>query len=95
MERRIRKISNGAIQTTESTQLRVAAYYRVSSNTYEQEESLELQIKYYTNLIDNQPDWICAGIFADKDSGRNTKNRPEFVKLMKSCRAKGVDLVLT
>jgi DNA invertase Pin-like site-specific DNA recombinase len=93
MGKRIRKKSDYGILTSESTQLRVAAYCRVSKNACEQEESLELQIEHYTNLISNQPDWICAGIYADKGSGRNTKNRPAFIELMKQCRKK-IDLIL-
>lgn len=94
MGRRIRKKSNRKASTTAASGLRVAAYCRVSKNTNEQEDSLELQVSYYTNLIYSHFDWINAGVFADKGSGRNTKNRPAFLELMKLCRKKKVDLIL-
>lgn len=50
---------------SESTNLRVAAYCRVSTDSQEQENSYENQLNYYTNFIDSHPSWINAGIFAD------------------------------
>ena len=51
--------------------LRVAAYCRVSTEQEEQESSFEGQVTYYTNLIENNPEWEMAGIFADIRVGRN------------------------
>lgn len=45
--------------------LRVAAYCRVSTEQEQQESSFENQVAYYTNLIQSNPDWEFAGIFAD------------------------------
>lgn len=78
-----------------SSPLRVAAYCRVSTDAEEQENSLESQMQYYADMIDSRPDWISAGIFSDTGSGRNTKHRPNFVRLMELCRKKKVDLILT
>jgi DNA invertase Pin-like site-specific DNA recombinase len=75
--------------------LRVAAYCRVSSDSDEQESSLESQIAYYTDRVERHTGWICAGVFSDTGSGRNTKKRPEFKKLMELCRKRKVDLILT
>ena len=94
MRKRTRKKSDHGTSTSKPSQLRVAAYCRVSKNAYEQEESLELQSTYYSTLIENRPDWICAGIFIDKGSGTNTKKRSAFIELMKSCRAMKIDMVL-
>ena len=66
-------------------QLRVVAYCRVSSDKDEQENSLESQMEYYAELIDSRPDWVCAGILSDSTSGRSTKKRLAFGKLMDLC----------
>ena len=49
----------------EQKKLRVAAYARVSTDTDEQEGSYEAQVNHYTTLIQNNPDWEFAGMFAD------------------------------
>ena len=46
-------------------QYRVAAYCRVSTEKEEQENSLENQITYYKNKIENTPNWTLVDIFAD------------------------------
>ena len=45
--------------------LRVAAYCRVSTDSEEQITSYEAQKAYYTQKIEENPDWELAGIFAD------------------------------
>ena len=45
---------------------RVAAYCRVSTDSEEQLTSYTAQKAYYTQKIDENPDWEMAGIFADK-----------------------------
>ena len=46
-------------------QLRVAAYCRVSTEQEEQQNSYQVQIEYYTDLIHSKKEWTLAGIFAD------------------------------
>lgn len=46
--------------------LRVAAYCRVSTDDEDQTKSYQSMIKYYTDLIQNNKQWVFAGIFADK-----------------------------
>lgn len=43
--------------------LRVAAYCRVSTEQEEQTSSIELQKRYYTQLISGNPNWENVGIF--------------------------------
>ena len=45
---------------------RVAAYCRVSTNSEEQLNSYAAQKSYYTQKIEETPDWEMAGIFADE-----------------------------
>lgn len=59
----------------------VAAYCRVSTKLESQENSLLLQVDYYTSYIKSNPDWNFVGVYADSASGRNTK-RSNFQKMM-------------
>lgn len=77
-------------------QLRVAAYCRVSTEEEEQQSSYEAQCTYYTDKIMTNPDWTMAGIFADEGiSGTSTKNRDDFNRMIRRCRQKKIDLILT
>lgn len=75
--------------------LNVAAYCRVSTEQEEQQNSYQVQIEYYTNYINSNPEWTLAGIFADEGiSGTQTKNRTEFNRMIRMCKKKKIDLVL-
>ena len=75
--------------------LRVAAYCRVSTDLEEQTSSIELQKRYYTFKISGNPNWKNAGIFAERATGLNLKERPEFYKMIRKCRKREIDLILT
>lgn len=86
--------SRDEIQRT--TRLNVAAYCRVSTDQEEQESSYEAQISYYTEKIGKNNDWQMAGIFADEGiTGTQAKKRPEFLKMIRLCRQRKIDMVLT
>ena len=73
--------------------LKVAAYCRVSTDQEEQESSYEAQISYYTEKINKNSEWQMAGIFADEGiSGTQAKKRPEFLKMIRLCRQRKIDL---
>lgn len=77
-------------------QLRVAAYCRVSTDQEEQQNSYNVQIAYYTDLINRKREWTLAGIFADEGiSGTQAKKRPEFLKMIRMCKKQKIDLVIT
>ena len=77
-------------------QLRVAAYCRVSTEEEEQQSSYEAQCSYYTDKIMNNPEWTMAGIYADEGiTGTSTKKREEFKRMIRHCRQKKIDLILT
>lgn len=79
----------------QSERLRVAAYCRVSTELDEQANSYETQVSYYKNLIQKDPSWEMAGIFADDGiSGTNTKKREQFNKMIAACKAGKIDLIL-
>ena len=80
----------------ETFKLRVAAYVRVSSDSEEQENSFVVQYDYYTNLINNNPDWIFADIYADNGiTGTEMNKRDDFVRMLEDCRLGKIDLVIT
>ena len=77
-------------------QLRVAAYCRVSTAEEEQQNSYQVQIAYYTDLINRKKEWSLVGIFADEGiSGTQTKKRTEFNRMIRMCKNKKIDLVIT
>ena len=77
-------------------QLRVAAYCRVSTDDEEQLTSYEAQQNYYTDKIMTNHEWTMAGIFADEGiTGTSARKRPEFLKMIRQCRQKKIDVVLT
>lgn len=69
MEQRIRKVTcipakrSVVSNANEYPQKRVAAYCRVSTEEEEQQSSFENQVSYYTNLIQNRPEWtLCRRV---------------------------------
>ena len=81
---------------TVTKQLRVAAYCRVSTKEEEQASSYEAQCEYYTDKIMSNKEWTMAGIFADEGiTGTSTKKRTEFLRMIRQCKQKKIDLILT
>lgn len=77
-------------------QLRVAAYCRISTEQEEQQNSYQVQIQYYTDLINGKKEWTLAGIFTYEGiSGTQTKKRTEFNRMIRMCKQKKIDLILT
>ena len=74
---------------------RVAAYVRVSRSTDRLLHSAAAQISYYNELIQNNPEWIFAGVYADTDiSGLSTAARDEFTRLLADCDSGKIDIIL-
>ena len=76
--------------------MRVAAYCRVSTDSEEQLNSYEAQKTYYTQKIQDSPDWEMAGIYADEGiSGTSLKKRTQFNKMITACKRGHIDLIIT
>ena len=76
--------------------LRVAAYARVSSDSTDQLNSLSVQVDYYTHLIQENPNWDFAGIYADEGiTGTSTKHREHFNEMIADALAGKIDLIIT
>ena len=85
-----------AKQKAVKRQLRVAAYCRVSTDDEEQLTSYEAQQVYYTDKIMSNPEWTMVDVFADRGiTGTSARKRPEFLRMIRLCRQKKVDIVLT
>ncbi len=75
---------------------RVAAYARVSRDTERLSHSLFAQTDYYSMLIQGNPEWEYAGVYADLGiSGTGTERRDGFRRLMDDCEDGKIDIVLT
>ncbi|MCR5295709.1 MAG: recombinase family protein [Lachnospiraceae bacterium] len=87
---------NSGTEKAEKKKLRVAAYCRVSTDSCEQKTSFDGQVKHYMELIEKNPEWEMAGIYADEGiTGTSAARRPEFQRLMADCEEGRIDLVLT
>lgn len=76
--------------------LNVAAYCRVSTDSEDQLNSYDAQVKYYTQYISRNPQWRLAGIYADEGiSGTGVSKRESFKRLIRDCDKGKIDLVLT
>ncbi len=82
-------------KSLEPKRKRVCAYARVSSASEAQGESLENQTTYYKNLIESNPEYEYAGIFADQAKTGTKDERPEFQKMLALAREQKIDLILT
>lgn len=75
---------------------KVAAYARVSMETDRLAHSLSAQVSYYNNLIQSNPEWEFAGVFADSGiSGTGIRKRDEFQKMLSECEVGNIDIILT
>lgn len=74
----------------------MAAYCRVSTDQEEQLLSYENQVRFYTESINSNLEYECAGIYADEGiSGTNTKKREEFNRMIADCCAGKIDRIIT
>ena len=73
---------------------RVAAYARVSMGKDAMLHSLAAQVSYYSDLIQRNPEWEYAGVYADEGLTGTKENRPEFQRMLSDCRAGKIDMIL-
>lgn len=97
MDKKVIEIPARELDIAETNKpLRVAAYCRVSTDKDEQQNSLEMQVKYYTEKTQGTPNWKLAGIFTDEGiSGTTDKKRPEFMRMVRMCQGGRIDRILT
>ena len=75
--------------------LKVAAYARVSMESEKLMHSLSAQISYYSDLIQKNPEWEYAGVYADRFvSGTSIEKRTEFQRMITDCEKGSINIIL-
>lgn len=73
----------------------VAVYARVSTKSTEQVSSIENQTKYYTEKVEQTPNWDLLQIYSDEGiSGTSIKRRKAFQQMVSDALDKKMDLIL-
>lgn len=70
---------------------RVAIYIRIGGNG-DYNMNYELQKKHYAALIEQNPDWVLCGFYADL--GDDSRKQPHLGRLAADCREGRIDLVI-
>lgn len=73
---------------------KVCAYVRVSTDSLQQEDSLENQTTYFKGFITANPEWEFVGIYSDQGISGYKENRPRFQKMIEDARAGNIDLIV-
>ena len=90
-----RSVRNGG-QLKEASNLRVAAYCRVSTGDESQQTSYTKQKEFYTGLINEKEGWTMAGIYADEAlSGTSRTRRVQFNQMMDDATRGKIDYIVT
>ena len=78
----------------DTTEKRVCAYCRVSTDDVNQTSSYELQKNHYEDMIKEHQGWKLVGIYADEGiSGTSLQHRDEFNRMIEDCKAGKIDLI--
>lgn len=75
--------------------MRVTFYARVSTTREEQENSVENQIMFFTDMIQKNPNWEYIEGYVDRIRGEAAENRVNFMRMIEDGKAGLFDLVLT
>ena len=75
--------------------MRVTYYGRVSTTREEQENSIEHQMSYFSEMIQNNPNWTYVEGYVDRIRGESAVNRQEFMRMIKDGKDGQFDLILT
>ena len=77
------------------TNLRVAAYCRVSTSSEDQLNSFETQKSVFTEMIEAHEGWKLVDIYADRGlSGTRASKRPQFLRMIEDCECGLIDIIL-
>lgn len=93
-----RTVAGGMFQELRKnhTQLRVAAYCRVSTDQENQEVSFDHQVREYTRMITENPSWTLVKVYADEGrSGTTRKKRVQFNMMMRDALSGKIDYIIT
>jgi DNA invertase Pin-like site-specific DNA recombinase len=94
--KKVTKIDPNTAETAENPRLKVAAYCRVSTDSSEQIESLDTQIKHYESYIKANPDWEFAGIYFDEGiTGTKKEKRAGLLQMVSDGESGKFNLIVT
>ncbi len=82
-------------KTIQDLHIKVTFYARVSTTREEQENSIEHQIEYFTNMIKENKNWTFVPGYIDRIRGENAANRVEFLRMIEDGKNGEFDLILT
>ena len=57
--------------------------------------SLSAQVSYYSNMIQQNPEWVYCGVYADEALSGTKADRKGFQAMLDDCRAGKLDLIIT
>lgn len=90
------KPSGTDIQLNARTDIRVAAYCRVSTGDESQQTSYTSQKAYYSGLIQSKAGWKFAGLYADEGiSGTSIVRRTQFNQMIQDAKSGKIDYIVT
>lgn len=73
----------------------VGIYCRISTRNQEQLRSMANQVSWLTQKVSENFRWRLIDIYLDFRSGTESDNREEFQRMIKDCKSKKLDIVLT
>lgn len=78
-----------------ASQIKVAAYARVSSGKDAMLHSLSAQVSYYSSLIQSNRNWEYVGVYSDEAISGTKEARPGLQKLIADCHEGKIKMVIT
>lgn len=75
--------------------IRVTFYARVSTTKDEQENSIENQISFFTDMIHKNKNWTYVEGYVDRIRGEHAENRAQFMQMIEDGKNGAFDLILT
>ena len=92
---RVREKMKEEHKTIFDLQIRVTFYARVFTTREEQENSIEHQIAFFTNMIEQNPNGTCVEGYVDRMRGEIAGNRINFMRMIEDGKDGLFDLILT
>lgn len=76
--------------------MNVCGYCRVSTDHLQQQYSLDAQVEHFKSLIKAKQEWNFVAVYADEGiSGKNKRNRKEFLRMLRDAENNKIDLIVT
>ena len=76
--------------------MKVTSYSRVSTDKYEQANSLKNQVEHFTEMIHNNPNWTYVDGYIDEGiSGTSINKRDAFLQMIRDAKRGKFDFIIT